>query len=130
VVQFPAKSGLLYGEEWTKMDGGKWPTLFYHLHYMTVDDYMQASISPSGDVDYFYFYAPVTGSYTMYSIGTSDPYAALFGPSQNYLWDDDDSGDNLNFSITYNLTGGNYYYLKVMHSTGGTGNYNILISHP
>lgn len=102
---------------------------FGSADYMTVNDYMQASFS-SGDVDYFYFYAPVTGSYTIYSIGQTDPFGVLFDGSQNFLWDDDDSGDNLNFSITYNLTKDNLYYIKAFHATGGTGSYGILISHP
>ncbi|MDT3698788.1 MAG: PPC domain-containing protein [Thermincola sp.] len=102
---------------------------FASANYMREDDYMQASFS-SGDVDYFKFYAEATGTYTIYSYGQTDTYGVLFDGSQNFLWDDDDSGDNLNFSITYNLTKDQLYYIKVFHATGGTGSYGILIDYP
>lgn len=98
---------------------------FSDSNYMTVDDYMQAYLS-SGDEDYFIFWAPVTGSYTMYSTGSTDTDAALFNTNREYVWDSWGTG---NFSITRNLTQG-WYYLKVHSYSQSTGSYNILISHP
>jgi hypothetical protein len=31
-----ANTGLVYGENWTKRNVSKWPTLFYQLHHLVV----------------------------------------------------------------------------------------------
>ena len=100
---------------------------FSSADYMGVNDYMQASFSPAGDVDYFWFRAEVTGPHTIWSNSTTDPDGVLFDSNQNFLWDDQNYG---NFSITYNLTADHVYYIKTFHGSGGTGNYGIIISHP
>lgn len=67
--------------------------------------------SSSGTV-YYRFIPTYTGSYTFYSSGNSgDPTGSLLNASGSSLVYDDDSAGSRNFSITYNCTAGQTYYI-------------------
>ena len=55
----------------------------------------------------------VDGTWTMRSMAFKDTYATLCDANGNYLTSDDDSGNNGDFKITYDLKAGETYILKV-----------------
>ncbi len=75
-------------------------------------------------------FAPlVSGNITLTTIGNIDTFAELYDANNKLLARSDDNGDNLNFSITYNVTAGQVYYLHVRgltSSTNGTVQLSIL----
>ncbi len=52
-----------------------------------------------------------SGSYIFYSSGSTDVYASITDFGYNVLCEDDDSGEELNFSMKYTLNAGEIYYL-------------------
>jgi len=72
-------------------------------------------VSPEGAAPhYLRFVAPVSGQYVFESSdrpSSADPYGSLFDSNQVLVAFNDDSGGNLNFSITATLVAGQTYYL-------------------
>jgi|GEM_PF-3353643 len=62
--------------------------------------------------DYYRLIPAATGSVTLNMIGSFDTFLILYDSNWNYLTYDDDSGDNLNARLTYNLTAGQTYYVE------------------
>ncbi|MCX8129652.1 MAG: DUF4855 domain-containing protein [Clostridia bacterium] len=88
------------------------------------------SIESTGDADFFKFTAPSSGTYTIYSTGSTDTYGHLYNSSQSELASNDDNSAS-NFLISYSLTAGQLYYVKVRHySSSGTGEYTLNITAP
>ena len=80
--------------------------------------------------DYFncVFTPEKSAYYRIYSNSDSDTYGYLYDGGKNHLTEDDDSGENYNFEITYYLDGGETYYLGVMFlSDDKEGNINFTI---
>jgi protein involved in ribonucleotide reduction len=76
-----------------------------------------------GDEDYIRFTAPSSGSWTFTSSGIptgSDIYGHLLNASGTQLTYNDDGAGNRNFKITYTLTAGSVYYLRVRNYSTGT----------
>lgn len=68
-------------------------------------------ISTTGQKKYFSVTPERTGKYTFSSMGDEDTYGYLYS-SEGYLLDENDNdGENNNFSITYELDAGKTYYL-------------------
>ena len=67
--------------------------------------------SRSSSYRYYAFVPLVSGSITIYSSSSSDTYGYLFDSSKTQLTYNDDGGSNRNFSITYNVTAGQLYYI-------------------
>ena len=88
------------------------------------------SIEVSGDIDMFKFTAPTTGSYSLYSAGTTDTTGTLYNSGQTQLAFDDDSGGSRQFRITYSLTAGQIYYLAVKAYSSNIGAYTLNIQVP
>lgn len=96
----------------------------------------------SGDVDWFRVYIP-RDSFSYWAristTGTTDTYGELYNlkywicyngkcyPILNLLGKDNNSGSGYNFQIdSYNLSSGNWYYIKVRHNSAtGTGAYKL-----
>lgn len=70
------------------------------------------------------------GSYscTIYSTGNIDTYAIFYDYDGSRMVKDDDSGDNRNFRITYNVTSGTTYYVEVYPYNSGTANFTLHVS--
>jgi len=83
------------------------------------------SISPAGDRDYYRIVLAVGGTMVIDSISTIDTYGYLYGGNQNWLAQDDDSGESLNFRISRPLAAGTYYVRVNHYSSSGTGNYQL-----
>jgi len=89
---------------------------------------LSGSINYGNDLDYFRVTPTVTGSYTIYTSGSTDTYGFLYDYYGNILAQNDDT-DGRNFSITYYLTAYETYYICVKHySTTGTGYYTLFVS--
>ena len=89
------------------------------------------NINYAGDVDFFKFTPTVSGTYVVASSGSTDTYGYLYNSSGTELASNDDSNGSLNFSIPYNLTAYQTYYINVRHfSSSGTGAYGLLVTAP
>lgn len=97
---------------------------------------MDASISGvinySGDVDYFKFIAPATGTYYITSTGSMDLYGVTYNSTYSKIISNDDIGEgNNNFEMSATLTAGKTYFVKVRHyNKSQTGSYMVRITAP
>lgn len=98
---------------------------------INIESNVDAGIDNAGDVDYFSFTAPRTGSYIITTTGTTDTYGYLYASNQSLLTYNDDSGEGNNFQIVYNLTANQTYYIQIKHyNATGTGLYTLRITPP
>ena len=74
-----------------------------------------ADVTTPGEHVRFCFIPSESGSYTIYSTDTVDTYGYLLDASGNVITYDDDSGDNRNFSLSYDLTAGTVYFYDVRY---------------
>lgn len=85
-------------------------------------------VSFGGQFFYYKFIPPKSGKYTVYSVGSADTVAALFDAAGNQIVRNDDGGDNLNFRLTRDLTGGTTYYYGIkFNSSSRTGTINVTL---
>lgn len=96
---------------------------------LTVGTSKAASIGLPGEEDLYKFTTSSTGRYLIETQGTTDLIMKLYGPSNNLIAQDDDSGVGLNPRIVRQLIPAGYT-LQVRHynRTGGTGKYSIKVS--
>ena len=71
------------------------------------------SIQSEGSEKFFKFTPSRSGQYTFSSSGDSDTTGCFYYDYPGWYVEDDDSGENLNFSVTYDLIKGRDYYLCV-----------------
>jgi hypothetical protein len=102
-----------------------------HIHF----DYpIQGSIEKAGDVDFYKFMAGPNITYILETTGTTDTYGELYDYNGNLIQSADNGGEGTNFKIECHLDPSpptlpyKYYYIKVRHSSNGTGNYTLNIS--
>jgi len=68
-----------------------------------------------------------TGLYNFYSVSTKDTYAYLFDAEGVELTYNDDYGDSSNFFVSWRLTAGNTYTLRVkFYGSSGMGSMNVV----
>lgn len=96
---------------------------------MQTDTAIDGRIDYVIDVDYFVFTASANGKYTISAEGNTDTYGLLYGADRKLIAENDD-GDNWNFKIEQELTGGQQYYVAVKHYGAGTGEYTLYINAP
>ncbi|MCL2482174.1 MAG: hypothetical protein FWF43_01910 [Propionibacteriaceae bacterium] len=90
-----------------------------------------STIDFNGDVDWFRFTAPTTGTYTFTSSRVSsnslpDPYGAILQSNGRVLAWDNDSAGNKQFRIRVSLTAGQAYFLEVQgYNYRETGYYTV-----
>lgn len=88
---------------------------------------INAAINYPGDIDFFKFTAPMNGTYTIQSTGSTDTFGSIYDNNKNLIVENDDSVDR-NFSISINLIEGQNYYIKAKHyNNQSTGTYGIKI---
>ncbi len=87
-----------------------------------------------GEYHWFHFIAPASGYYRFYSEGTTDTYVSLFNqivPSQSLMGEiknNDDGGENRNFSLTYKLRANQTIYIRVCgYNWDRTGKYHFRV---
>jgi uncharacterized repeat protein (TIGR02543 family) len=96
---------------------------------MSLNTNYTANISSAGSVLYFKYTAAMTGTHTFNSAGSVDPYGYLLNSSGTQLAANDDSNGGSNFTISYNLTAGQTYYLKVrLYSSSSTGSFTVKVA--
>lgn len=77
------------------------------------------------DIDYFKFIIEQSGDYTIETKGSADPYITLFGENEDFIGEDDDSGDDTNALLELSLEPG-IYYIKVESAVYDvSGNYTL-----
>jgi hypothetical protein len=88
----------------------------------------QVNIAVKGMKAYYPYTAKVSGTFKFYSSGNYDTMGALYDSSMKRLSSDDDSGTSTNFSITYELTKGETYYVcAYIFSTVIGGKFDLTI---
>lgn len=106
-----------------------WPPASYTT--ISAGSSYTANITPAGKVLYYRFTPSSTGIYNFTSTGSLDSYAYLLDANGNQLTYNDDGGSNYNFLISYNLTSGTTYYLKVkLYSSSVTGSFTVSVASP
>ena len=99
------------------------------INLVVNDSPYSASISVSGQDDWYHFTTSLSGSYTMRTYGTTDLYMQLYADDMTTLIaQDDDSGGSRQPLITQTLLSSTKYYLKVYYyNHTGTGLYTIAV---
>jgi hypothetical protein len=108
----------------------KWESLselFAQADELKLDESQQVTITAGGQRGYYVFIPTESGSYTFYSSGYADTYGYLYDSSYSELKHNDDY-DEGNFSISYELTAGETYYLVArLFSGSDTGSFNVTV---
>lgn len=77
---------------------------------------------------YFKWTAPKTGSFTFETKSNLDLKGELYNQSKLLIKEDDDSGDNSNPKIVYNVTVGQVYYFVIFgYSDNTSGSFDVAI---
>ncbi|WP_139490320.1 M6 family metalloprotease domain-containing protein [Brevibacillus dissolubilis] len=83
----------------------------------------------AGQALYYRYVPTASGTYTITTLGTTDTYGHLYNSAQTELVTNDDDGEGNNTQITYNLTAGQTYYIKIRgYNTSTTGAFQLKIS--
>ena len=73
------------------------------------------SVTVAGSRVTYSFTPETTGVYDFYTTGPADTKACLYDAAGNWLEEDDDGGEDLNFMLSYQLTAGQTYYLQAFY---------------
>lgn len=101
---------------------------------VTVKDFSDISVGSTNTVEItekdpsisFKFTPTESGWYSFYSNSDSDTYCRLFNSSGDELTNDDNSGENNNFRIDYQLEAGETYIFRCSYSFSGVlGTYDV-----
>lgn len=87
---------------------------------LSVNTTNNATISTAGEQKYYTFTPTESGTYVIYSTGSSDTRVYLYNSSGTELADDDDDGTDRNFRLQYNLTAGTTYRFAVGYYSAST----------
>lgn len=83
----------------------------------------------SGNKAYFSFTPETDGKYYFTSVSHSDTFGVLYNSNMEALFSDDDSGENNNFSITYDFSAGTTYILSAAFlSNSVEGSFEVYIN--
>lgn len=103
-------------------------TISYTSASPLYEDSLYNSCLTLGSNDWYRFTPAATGKYAFSAFSSTDTYGELYHGTTK-LTSNDDSGEELNFRIIYNLTAGTTYYLKVKgYNYERTGNYQVVVS--
>lgn len=112
-------------EEWSLLhDGTSFEKAFIAESGKTYD----VNVTTGGQIVYFAFTPTTSGSFTIQSTGSGDPYGTLYSSTQSSLKTSDDDGDGSNFKITYTMTAGTTYYVAVRFYDSSTGTFKVSFS--
>ena len=89
----------------------------------------RACLERRGDVDYFRFYVPRTGTLYVDTTGSTDTVGHLrSGQDGRWLTTDDDSGSSRNFRLSQQITTPGTYYVRVSgYASTATGSYTLRV---
>lgn len=122
-ISFPyyGDSTTLYAK-WIEKDGSSFDEAFY----VKDNNKYISKIKEEGQIIYYQFVPRYTGEYHFFSKGNNDTCGYLYDSKKNQIFSDNDNGEENNFSITYNLTAGETYYIGVKF-LNGTGDFTLYI---
>ena len=82
-----------------------------------------------GEYVYIKFIPAVSGRYKFYSNSSDDTYGYLYDANMNRLYSNDDDGEELNFSITYEFEAGETYWWGVRYydSDYSSGSFDVTL---
>lgn len=99
------------------------------LHPTATTFYYNYEFGEKG-ANYFRFEPKATDTYTFYTLSAEgDPSLELFDQNMTSLKYDDDGGNDVQSSITYSLTAGNVYYIKVCNYDSSAGDGQLYFSY-
>lgn len=102
---------------------------FTGAHTISLHSQISGKIDVSGDLDFFKFTPTTSGTYIIYTTGSTDTKGVLYNSSQSQLIANDDASiSGTNFAIKYNLTAGSTYYISVGAYSTRTGPYTLVIT--
>ena len=90
---------------------------------------LSASISPTGDRDWYRFTLSSTRTVTIYTTGSTDTFGQLL-TSTNENPSDDDGYDGRNFQFDRTLAPGTHYVEVIAYRHATTGDYSLYIQLP
>lgn len=100
------------------------------LGELTVNTEAGIAIRTAGDWHTLTFTPETSGQYVISSSGSMDTKAFLYDAEWNLLYENDDGGENGNFSINWYLEKGETYILQVgLYSSSKTGSFNVCVRH-
>ena len=88
---------------------------------LTLDQELSVEIAEAQASVWLSFTPEETGSYIFRSVAEEDTTAVLYDENKEYLSENDDSGRESNFSLTYTLEKGKTYYYEVSFYSDETG---------
>ena len=83
----------------------------------------------ANEITYLRFIPERSGKYTFYSSADSNTYGYLFDADKNQLASNDDAGEDLNFSITYELEAGKTYYWGARLYSYESGSFDVTLEY-
>jgi len=95
---------------------------------LILDEPQTAEVLESGGSVFFSFTPDETLYYEFFSESENDTVCRLYDADMGYITDDDDSGDENNFSLKALLTEGEKYYFEVSFWGGDTGECSVTVS--
>jgi len=103
----------------------KWVQPSSYVSMMSVGSSTTVSLNGHA-VRYYPFVSLTGGSVTVYTTGSMDTYGFIYDSSRSQLASNDDGGSNTNFSISFNATAGELYYVGVRAYGSGTAGSSAL----
>jgi hypothetical protein len=86
------------------------------------------NLESEGDEDFFKVNISSSGTLSVSTTGSTDTYGYLLNSSGNTLIEDDDSGESVNFSLSYSVTPGTYYIRVKGFNSSTIGSYSLVTS--
>lgn len=83
------------------------------IEYIKIGNQYETDVEAGKDIQKYLLISEETGTYQFYSTGNDDTYGYIFDENQQLISSDNDSGENLNFSMNIHLESGKKYYLAV-----------------
>jgi hypothetical protein len=84
-------------------------------------------INTGTDIDMFRFTIASRRSVTIKTTGAVDTYGTLYNSSNSVITEADDTGSDLNFTITRTLSAGTYYIAVEGYSSSDVGAYTLIV---
>lgn len=98
---------------------------------LTLNEEAAADITAPGQIAFFSFTPSESGVYIFKALADDDTYGYLYDSAKNQIASDDDSGDDNNFLIRYELTAGSTYYYgaRWYDRTSQTGSFPVILTY-
>lgn len=115
-----AESGEIYSQAGATLDEAN-PEI-------QLDQTVKIHIVNPGEVVYLKFISDRDMRITLYSTSDMDTFVTLYDEDFYYWYEDDDSGENLNFKLGVNVKAGTAYYFGVRLLGNDTGSFSVTLT--